>query len=95
MKFLRILRLGLRIILFVLLLILAINNMQNVEVNILGIYSLKLPLIIILAIFTSCGILLGILFSLMSNISLKNQLNKLRRQLDKQEEKLNKAEQII
>ncbi len=95
MKIVRIIRLLLRIILFVLLLVLAINNMQNVEFNFLGIYTLKLPLIVTLAIFTIGGIFIGMLFGLMNNLSLKSQLNKLKKQIDKQEIKDEKTTQVI
>ena len=95
MKFLRILRIAIRIILFVLLLVLAINNMQSTEFNFLGIYTLKLPLIIILAIFAFIGVAIGLLFGLVNTFSLKSQISKLEKQINKQENKNEKTEQII
>lgn len=69
----------LRVIVFIILLVLAINNMQSVEFNFLGIYTLKLPLIITLAIFALGGLMLGMLFGFMNNLNLKSQINKLKK----------------
>lgn len=85
----------LRVIVFIILLVLAINNMQSVEFNFLGIYTLKLPLIITLAIFALGGLLFGMLFGFMNNLNLKSQINKLKKQLTKQQEKHDKIDQII
>ena len=93
MKILRILRIIVRVVIFIILLILAINNMQNVEFNFLGIYMLKLPLIITLAIFMVAGIFIGALFSLMNNLNLKSQLRQLRKQLERQDQ--TKVDQVI
>lgn len=95
MKFLRILRIVLRIVLFILLLVLAINNMQSTEFNFLGIYTLNLPLIIILAIFTAIGALLGLLFGVVNTFNLKSQISKLKKQVNKQEDKNEKVDQIV
>ncbi|HCY39583.1 MAG TPA: hypothetical protein DHV02_06935 [Neisseriales bacterium] len=85
----------LRVIVFIILLVLAINNMQSVEFNFLGIYTLKLPLIITLAIFALGGLMLGMLFGFMNNLNLKSQINKLKKQLTKQQEAHDKIDQII
>ncbi|MBX9866534.1 MAG: lipopolysaccharide assembly protein LapA domain-containing protein [Burkholderiales bacterium] len=85
----------LRVIVFIILLVLAINNMQSVEFNFLGIYTLKLPLIITLAIFALGGLLFGMLFGFMNNLNLKSQINKLKKQLTKQQEAHDKIDQII
>lgn len=85
----------LRVIVFIILLVLAINNMQSVEFNFLGIYTLKLPLIITLAIFALGGLLFGMLFGFMNNLNLKSQINKLKKQLTKQQETHDKIDQII
>ena len=81
MKLMHILRIALWVVLFIILLILAINNMQTVEFNFLGLYTLKLPLIITLAIFTLAGIGIGMFFNLINYLSLKSQLRQLRKQL--------------
>ena len=85
----------LRVIVFIILLVLAINNMQSVEFNFLGVYTLKLPLIITLAIFALGGLLFGMLFGFMNNLNLKSQINKLKKQLTKQQEAHDKIDQII
>ena len=85
----------LRVIVFIILLVLAINNMQSVEFNFLGIYTLKLPLIITLAIFGLGGLLFGMLFGFMNNLNLKSQINKLKKQLTKQQETHDTIDQII
>ena len=85
----------LRVIVFIILLVLAINNMQSVEFNFLGIYTLKLPLIITLAIFALGGLMLGMLFGFMNNLNLKSQINKLKKQLTKQQEAHDKIDQTI
>ena len=85
----------LRVIVFIILLVLAINNMQSVEFNFLGIYTLKLPLLITLAIFALGGLMLGMLFGFMNNLNLKSQINKLKKQLTKQQEAHDKIDQII
>jgi uncharacterized integral membrane protein len=69
--------------------------MQSVEFNFLGIYTLKLPLIITLAIFALGGLMLGMLFGFMNNLNLKSQINKLKKQLTKQQEAHDKIDQII
>ncbi len=87
MQFLRIIRILFRIALFVLLLILAINNMQTTEFNLFGIYTLRLPLIVTLAIFTLAGVFIGMLLSFFNNLALKNDLRKLRKQLPNNQQK--------
>lgn len=91
----KIFQIVLRVIVFVILLVLAINNMQTVAFNFLGIYTLQLPLIITLAIFALGGLLIGMLFGFVNNLSLKNQINKLKKQLAKQQEPQKKIDQII
>lgn len=73
-----------RVVIFVLLLVLAINNMQVVEFNFLGIYTLKLPLIITLAIFGLGGLFIGSIIGLVNNLALKTQIGKLKKQITKQ-----------
>ena len=94
MKVMHILRILLRIVLFILLLILALNNMQSVEFNFLGIYTLKLPLIITLAIFTFAGVFIGMLFGLVNSLSLKTQIRQLRKQLA-DETKISPTNQVV
>ena len=91
----RVIRIILRVILFVLLLILAINNMQSVEFNFLGIYTLKLPLIITIAIFTILGLAVGLLLGFINNMGMKSQISKLKKQISKQEEKNSELDNVI
>lgn len=91
----RVVKIVLRVILFVLLLVLAINNMQSVEFNFLGIYTLKLPLIITIAIFTVLGMLVGMLLGFINNVGLKSQISKLKKQIIKQEEKNSELDDVI
>lgn len=91
----KIFQIVLRVIVFIILLVLAINNMQTVAFNFLGIYTLQLPLIITLAIFALGGLLIGMLFGFVNNLSLKNQISKLKKQIAKQQEPQNKIDQII
>ncbi len=72
-----------RIILFILILVLAMNNFQTVEFNLLGIYALKLPLIILVALFLILGILLGVISSFVSKLELKQEIKQLNKQLNK------------
>lgn len=82
-----------RVVIFVLLLVLAINNMQVVEFNFLGIYTLKLPLIITLAIFGLGGLFIGSIIGLVNNLALKTQIGKLKKQVTKQS--ITQHDQII
>ena len=91
----RVIRIILRVILFVLLLILAINNMQSVEFNFLGIYTLKLPLIITIAIFTILGLAVGLVLGFINNMGMKSQISKLKKQISKQEEKNSELDNVI
>ena len=87
MQVLKILRILFRIAIFVLLLILAINNMQTTEFNFLGIYTLRLPLIVTLGIFAFGGVFIGMLLSYGNNLSLKSELKKLRKELSQSQKK--------
>lgn len=67
----------LRIAIFLLVLILVINNMQTVEFNIYGIYYLKLPLIVLTLIFLFIGLVTGILISGFKGLKLKAKISQL------------------
>ena len=87
MQVLKIIRILFRIAIFVLLLILAINNMQTTEFNFLGIYTLRLPLIVTLGIFTFAGVFIGMILNYSNNLSLKSELKKLRKELNQTQSK--------
>lgn len=91
----RVIKITLQVILFVLLLILAINNMQSVEFNFLGIYTAKLPLIVMLAVFTILGLAVGLLLGFINTLGLKTQISKLKKQLTKQESKHSELDNVI
>ena len=67
----------LRIALFMLVLILVINNIQTVEFNLYGIYYLKLPLIVLTLIFLFIGLITGILISSFKRLKLKAKISQL------------------
>lgn len=89
MQILKIIRILFRIAIFVLLLILAINNMQTTEFNFLGIYTLRLPLIVTLGIFMFAGVFIGMILNYSNNLSLKSELKKLRKELSQTQSKQN------
>lgn len=91
----RVIKITLQVILFVLLLILAINNMQSIEFNFLGIYTVKLPLIVMLAVFTILGLAFGLLLGFINSLGLKTQISKLKKQLTKQESKHSELDDVI
>lgn len=91
----KILRTILKVIIFIILVVLAINNMQSVEFNFLGIYNAHLPLIIILAIFAGGGFLIGILWGLINNLVIKSQLSNLKKQLANQQNRTTKSDDVI
>jgi uncharacterized integral membrane protein len=69
--------------------------MQSVEFNFLGIYTLKLPLIITIAIFTILGLAVGLLLGFINNLGMKSQISKLKKQIIKQEEKDSELDHVI
>lgn len=76
-------RLIINIILFLLILVLCINNSQIVTINLYGVYTLNIPLILALAILATCGFIIGILFNVPRNIKAKSQISKLEKELAK------------
>ncbi len=75
--------LAIKIITFILLLVLVINNIQPVVFKILGLYELKLPLILIVLIFFGIGIIIGRLFGIFHMIELKAKYNNLKKEFEK------------
>jgi putative membrane protein len=66
-----------RILIFVLILILIIDNIQTVHFNILGIYFLQVPLIVLVLIFFALGVSIGLLMGFMNNMKLKSRIHQL------------------
>lgn len=93
----KIVRLIFNLLIFILLLVLSLDNMQSVTINIYGLYTFKLPLIIAMVIFMFLGIIVGIVFNIASNIKLRTQIYQLKRKLDKDEstQKNRSIDQVI
>lgn len=83
MKLVKIINWILRIVLFILLIILIIGNLATTTFNFFGIYTITLPLIIILLIFMVAGFLCGLLFSFYKSLELKARINMLEKELKK------------
>jgi len=71
-----------RIIVALLIVVLALNNMQRVEFNFYGIYTWNFPLILLVFIMLALGILIGLIFGLVRHISLKSQIHTLKKELN-------------
>ncbi|MDD3266311.1 MAG: LapA family protein [Burkholderiales bacterium] len=80
-------RLVINIVLFLLVLVLCINNSQIVTINLYGMYTLNVPLILALAILATIGFIIGILFNIPRNIKAKSQISKLEKELAKYTQK--------
>lgn len=76
-------RLIINIVLFLLLLVLCINNSQIVTINLYGVYTLNMPLILALAVFATIGLIIGIFLSIPRNIKAKSRISKLEKELAK------------
>jgi uncharacterized integral membrane protein len=81
MKIGTILRWVLRLILFLLLLVLVIDNIQAVQFNLFGIYFVKLPLILLAMLFLALGVLCGLSIGLVGRISLKAKIRSLEKDM--------------
>lgn len=81
MKIIHILSWIIRIVLFVLIVVLILNNMGRVQFNFYGIYSWTTPLIVVCLIFFLLGIIIGVLFSSLRVVKLKFTIRALKKQL--------------
>ncbi len=77
----RALRLILNLLIFLFLLIVAINNMDVVKLNFLGLYSIDMPLIIALVIFVFIGFIVGITLNLPTTFKLNHQISRLNKEI--------------
>lgn len=77
----RVFKLIVNLIVFLFLLIVAINNMESVKLNFLGLYTVDIPLIIALITFMFLGFIFGLFFNFTNNFRLKSQINKLNKEL--------------
>lgn len=66
-----------RIFIVALILILIMDNLQIVRVNILGMYSIQMRLIVVMFVFIGLGILIGLLIGFVNNIKLKSRIHQL------------------
>lgn len=71
-----------RIAIFVLVLVLVLNNMQRVQFNFYGIYSWTLPLIVLALIFFIIGIVIGLVYSFIRSFELRSRIKLLRKDLE-------------
>jgi uncharacterized integral membrane protein len=81
MKILKVLNWILRIVLFIVILVLVLDNMQTIDFNLFSIYHIKLPLIVLVLIFFALGILLGLLFGILRGFASKSDLHKLEKEI--------------
>lgn len=81
MKFLKIINWVIYIAIFVLALVLVINNIQTAQFNFFGVYYLKLPLIVLALIFLCLGFIVGIILSSFKIMKLKTEVRVLNKQL--------------
>lgn len=72
-----------KIVIFLLLLVLVLNNMQKVEFNLYGIYIWNLPLIAIILIALILGALIGFSLKIIRLTELKLQIHNLKKDLEK------------
>jgi len=81
MKLLKILSWVLRIALFIIILVLVLDNMQTIDFNLFSIYHVKLPLIALLLIFFVVGVLLGLLFGILRGFASKSDVRRLEKEI--------------
>ena len=74
---------GIRIIIFVLLLVILLNNMQEIQFNFYGIYFWHLPLIVFGLIALAIGLVCGLSVGLMRTFKLKSQIRVLQESMNK------------
>lgn len=81
MKLLKYLNLAIRIILFILVLVLILDNIQIVTFNFFNVYHKTTPLIVLCLIFLILGFAIGYLISILQILELKSKIKKLTSQL--------------
>lgn len=82
MKLLKILGWVLKIALFIIILVLVLENMQYTDFNLFSIYHVKLPLIVLLLIFFVIGIILGLIFGILRGVASKSDVRRLEKEID-------------
>lgn len=81
----KIVKLIINLIIFILLLVLALDNKQVITINFYDIYTFNVPLIIGIVIFVFLGFIIGIVYNLTNIMKLKAQVFQLNRKIEKQE----------
>ncbi len=77
MKIYKYIKWTIKIIFFILILVLVLDNLQTVKFSIFNVYVLQLPLIVIVLIFLIMGIIFGLLLNFIKIIELKSKVFKL------------------
>lgn len=83
MKIINLVRWVIRITLFILILVLIFNNMQDITFNLFGIYHPTIPLIILTIGLLGFGVLTGLIIGTMKSFKLKAKIKMLEKELKK------------
>jgi uncharacterized integral membrane protein len=87
MKVLKIINWAIRIGLFIIILVLVLDNMQTIDFSIFTVYHLKMPLIALLLIFFALGSILGFLVGFFKRLGLNAEIRKLKKQIEQTQHK--------
>ncbi len=71
-----------RIAIFILILVLIVNNLQKVQFNFYGVYTWNLPLIVIVLIAMAIGIAIGLIFGFIRSLELRSRIKLLHKDLE-------------
>ena len=71
-----------RIVLFILVIVLVLQNRHIVQFNLYGIYIWNLPIIVLCFIFLLIGLTIGLGYSFIQSIKLKSKIRSLKHNLD-------------
>ena len=81
-KVAKIIRWIVRIIIFILVLLLIINNLHKVPFNFYGIYNGELPLIVLIISSVIIGFVVGITYGFINSLELRSRIKLLRKDLE-------------
>ena len=71
-----------RCVVFILILVLILNNLQKVQFNFYGIYTWNLPLIIIVLSAIAIGVIVGLIFGFIRSLELRSRIKLLHKDLE-------------
>lgn len=71
-----------RIVIFVLVLVLVLDNRHNVQFSFYNIYTVNTPLIVLCFIFLLVGFIVGIIYSFLRSFKLRSRVKLLQKNLD-------------